>query len=248
MEATMKLSGAAAIVTGAGRGLGAEVARDLARRGARVVLVARTASELGEVVASIRASGGEAHALVFDVSRKDHVVPLVQAASELVGPAELLVMCASTLGPLPMPLLFDTECEDLGHVLETNLVGPFRLAKAVGTGMLVRGGGALVFVSSDAAITPYPGWGAYGVSKAAQDHLAATLAVELEGSDVRVLTVDPGEMDTRMHADALPDADRATLLRPAAVARVLVDAVGASTLPDGPLGRSSTKRNSFGVL
>ncbi len=225
MEDIMHLEGQSALVTGAGRGLGAAVARELARRGASVVLVARNRREVEAVAASIREGGGAAHALVFDVSSKDAIHPLVQAAAELAGPADLLVQCASTLGPLPMPLLFDTECEDFSRVLETNLMGPFRLAKAVGVGMLVRGGGTLVFVSSDAAVSPYPHWGAYGVSKAAQDHLVATLAAELSGSPIRVFSVDPGEMDTVMHAEAMPDADPATLLRPADVARVLVEAV-----------------------
>ena len=225
MEANMNLSGKAALVTGAGRGLGQEIAKALAARGAKVVLVARTMAELDAVVAGIRRAGGEAVAIAADVANKDAVYPLVQAAAEAVGPIDLLVQCASSLGPLPMPLLFDTDCEDLAAVLETNLVGPFRIAKAIGPNMIVRGGGTMVFVSSDAAVEAYPRWGAYGASKAAQDHLARILAAELASSNVRVLVVDPGEMDTKMHADALPEADRASLLRPADVARVVVEAI-----------------------
>jgi len=225
MEVAMELSGKSALVTGAGRGLGAEIARALAARGAKVVLVARNRAELAAVAEGIRRAGGEAHPLVADIAEKAAIYPLVQAAAEAVGPIDVLVQCASSLGPLPMPLLFDTACEDLGAVLETNVVGPFRLAKAVGPSMIVRGGGALVFVSSDAAVDAYPRWGAYGTSKAAQDHLARILAAELTDSAVRVLVVDPGEMDTRMHADALPEADRSSLLRPSDVARVVVDAI-----------------------
>ena len=151
MEANMNLSGKAALVTGAGRGLGQEIAKALAARGAKVVLVARTVAELDAVVAGIRRAGGEAVAIAADVANKDAVYPLVQAAAEAVGPIDLLVQCASSLGPLPMPLLFDTDCEDLAAVLETNLVGPFRIAKAIGPNMIVRGGGTMVFVSSDAA-------------------------------------------------------------------------------------------------
>jgi NAD(P)-dependent dehydrogenase (short-subunit alcohol dehydrogenase family) len=86
--------------------------------------------------------------------------------------------------------------------------------------MSARGRGLVIFVSSDAAVSAYANWGAYGVSKAAQDHLARTFAAEL--APVRFLAVDPGEMDTRMHADALPDADRATLARPEEVAKRIV--------------------------
>lgn len=229
----MDISGKAALVTGAGRGLGAHVAMELAARGAKVVLVARSEGELAATARIIRTRGGEAHPIVADVADKAAIYPLVQAAAEAVGPLDLVVQCASALGPLPMPLLFDTECEDLARVLETNVVGPFRLAKAIGPNMLVRGGGTLVFVSSDAAVDPYPRWGAYGASKAAQDHMARILAAELGGSGVRVLLLDPGEMDTKMHADALPDADPASLLRPADVARVTVDAIADRTVASG---------------
>jgi NAD(P)-dependent dehydrogenase (short-subunit alcohol dehydrogenase family) len=85
--------------------------------------------------------------------------------------------------------------------------------------MALRGSGVVVHVSSDAAVEPYPRWGAYGISKAAQDHLARILGAELADTGVRVLAVDPGEMDTAMHAAAIPEADRATLQRPADVAK-----------------------------
>jgi NAD(P)-dependent dehydrogenase (short-subunit alcohol dehydrogenase family) len=88
--------------------------------------------------------------------------------------------------------------------------------------MALRGAGTIVHISSDAAVEPYPRWGAYGISKAAQDHLSRILAAELADTGVRVLAVDPGEMDTRMHADAVPDADPASLQRPADVSAKLI--------------------------
>ena len=133
----------------------------------------------------------------------------------------MLVNAASTLGPTPLPLLLDTECEDFARVLEVNVLGPFRLSKLVLGSMALRGEGVVINVSSDAAVEAYPGWGAYGASKAALDQLGRIWAAELPGG-VRVLTVDPGEMDTRMHADAMPDADRTTLARPEAVAARVV--------------------------
>jgi NAD(P)-dependent dehydrogenase (short-subunit alcohol dehydrogenase family) len=180
--------------------------------------VARDLGPLEEQVARIRGAGGEAHALVADQSDREAIYPLVGAATALVGPIDVLLLNASTLGPVPLRELVDTECEDFGRVLEVNLLGPFRLAKAVLGSMVVRGGGLVVGISSDAGVNAYPGWGAYGVSKAAFDHLLRSWAAELGESGIRFLSVDPGEMDTRMHAEAMPDADPAALARPADVA------------------------------
>jgi NAD(P)-dependent dehydrogenase (short-subunit alcohol dehydrogenase family) len=224
----MELKGTAALVTGGSRGLGAALARELARRGARVVVSAREKGALDRVVREIRAEGGEAHAVVADMGRKEDMLPLAGAAAALVGPIDLVVHNASTLGRVPLQLLLDTACEDLGRALEVNLVGPFRLTKALAGSMRLRGRGLVVAVSSDAAVTPYERWGAYGVSKAALDHLVRIWASELDGSGVRVLSVDPGEMDTDMHADAMPEADRAALAAPADVAARLADLMEAA--------------------
>jgi NAD(P)-dependent dehydrogenase (short-subunit alcohol dehydrogenase family) len=215
-----RVGGRGVLITGASRGLGKALAHALASRGAKVVLVARGEEELERTVSAIRESGGEAHGLAFDVGDKEAIHLIAGAASALVGPLDVLVHAASTLGPLPMPALLDTECEDFARVLEVNLVGPFRLTKVIAGSMSARGRGLVIFVSSDAAVSAYANWGAYGVSKAAQDHLARTFAAELAPG--RFLAVEPGEMDTRMHADALPDADRATLARPEEVAKRIV--------------------------
>jgi NAD(P)-dependent dehydrogenase (short-subunit alcohol dehydrogenase family) len=223
----MELEGKAALVTGASRGLGAAVGVELARRGARVVVAARGAKALDAVVARIRREGGEAHALAADVGEREAIYPLVGAATALVGPIDVLVLNASSLGALPMPELADTECEDFEHVLQVNLLGPFRLVKAVVGSMVVRGAGTVVGISSDAAVNGYPRWGAYGVSKAALDHLLRTWAAELAEAGVRFLSVDPGEMDTQMHADAMPDASREGLADPELVARRIVSVLAA---------------------
>jgi NAD(P)-dependent dehydrogenase (short-subunit alcohol dehydrogenase family) len=224
----MDIHGKAALVTGASRGLGAALARELAARGARVVLVARDQVALERVASEIAARGGEAHALAADVGDKLAIHPLAGAAAALVGPIDILVHNASELGPVPLRLLLDTECEDLGHVLEVNLLGPFRLSKALAGSMALRKSGVLVHVSSDAAVQAYPGWGAYSVSKAALDHLARLFAVELGERAVRSFSVDPGEMNTKMHADAMPEADPATLAEPEHVARRVVDMIAAA--------------------
>jgi len=221
----MKIQGQGALVTGASRGLGRALAEQLAARGARTALVAREAGPLHDVVAGIRARGGDAHAIAGDISAKAAIHAIAGQAQGLVGEISIAIHNASTLGPTPLRLLLDTECEDLAAVLETNLVGPFRLTKVLAGAMAIRGAGVIVHVSSDAAVEPYPRWGAYGASKAAQDHLSKILAAELEGTGVRVFAVDPGEMDTMMHAAAIPDADRATLARPADVAARIVQMI-----------------------
>jgi NAD(P)-dependent dehydrogenase (short-subunit alcohol dehydrogenase family) len=231
----MQIHGTGALITGASRGLGRALAEALAIEGARLALVAREAGPLADVVATIRARGGTAHAIAADISEKHAIHRIAGQAQGLVGEIGIAIHNASTLGPVPLRVLLDTECEDLAAVLETNLVGPFRLTKVLAGAMALRGSGVIVHVSSDAAVEPYPRWGAYGVSKAAQDHLSRILAAELDGTGVRVLAVDPGEMDTVMHAAAIPDADRASLQRPADVAARIVQMIrdGKGRAPTG---------------
>jgi len=230
----MQLEDKAALVTGASRGLGAALARRLARGGARVVLVAREPKALEALAAEIHAQGGQAYALPADLADKRAILPLAAAAAELAGPIDILIHNASTLGPVPLRLLLDTACEDLEQVLSVNVLGPFRLSKALAGSMALRGGGLIVHVTSDASVQAYARWGAYSVSKAALDHLARLWAAELGELGVRVLSVDPGEMRTRMHADAVPDADPATLAEPDDVAaRILRLMRRSHELPNG---------------
>src|SRR5262249_24197614 len=130
------------------------------------------------VVDEIRAAGGEAHALVHDVADKNAVYALAGAAQALTGRVRTIVHNASALGPSPLVPLADTACEDLERALAVNLVGPFRITKALLGPMALAGDGLVVHVTSDASVEGYPTWGAYGVSKAAFDHLARTWAAE----------------------------------------------------------------------
>jgi NAD(P)-dependent dehydrogenase (short-subunit alcohol dehydrogenase family) len=218
----MSLRDKSVIVTGASRGLGRALWAEFARAGARVVGVARDRQAIEQVAAELRAQGHVAHGLSADLGEKQDVYPIAGSAAALIGPIDVLVHNASSLGPTPLPLLLDTSCEDFARVLEVNLLGPFRLSKAIAGNMLLRGQGLVLHVSSDAAANAYPRWGAYGVSKAALDHLSRSWAAELAGTGVSFLSVDPGEMDTAMHAAALPHADPATLARPEQVAARIV--------------------------
>ncbi len=242
---TRPLAGRAALITGASQGLGRALAEALARQGAHVVMVARDAAALEAAALAIQRQGGVAHALAADVGDRNAVYPLAGAAAALVGPIDLLIHNASTLGPTPLPLLLDTACEDLERVLAVNVIGPFRLSKIIAGSMALRGQGLLVHISSDAAVNAYPGWGAYGLSKAALDHLSRTWAAELEGTGVRSISIDPGEMNTRMHADAIPSADPATLADPAVIAARIVALVAR---PEALFNGARLEASSLGTL
>jgi NAD(P)-dependent dehydrogenase (short-subunit alcohol dehydrogenase family) len=190
-------------ITGGTSGLGLALVRELRSRGAQVAFVARGGDRVDQV-----ARENHAHGIVGDIALKDDIYPIaLQIVGELGG-LDVLINNASDLGPTPLALLGDTECEDLERALATNVLGPFRLTKAL-LGALAasarEGRGAVVLnISSDAAINPYPRWGAYGASKAALRHLSAIWNAELEAEGVRFLSLDPGDMDTPLHALAVP--------------------------------------------
>ncbi|MBS1811221.1 MAG: SDR family oxidoreductase [Acidobacteria bacterium] len=210
------------VVTGASQGLGRALALGLAARGAKVSLVARHQAKLDQVVREIRAKGGTAFGIVADVGDKESIYPIVGQASALAGPVDVLINNASTLGPTPLRLLLDTECEDFERALQVNTLGPFRLLKAVAGSMILRQTGVIVNISSDAAVEAYPTWGIYSASKVALDHLTRIAGAELVDTSVRFFSVDPGEMNTQMHADAMPSADPQGLQDPQTVAETII--------------------------
>jgi NAD(P)-dependent dehydrogenase (short-subunit alcohol dehydrogenase family) len=222
MTTLSSLSGLRVAVTGGTSGLGLALVRALQDRGARVALVARQPQRVADVT---REHPGT-HGIAGDVSRKDETYPIALRITAALGGLDVLINNASSLGPVPLALLADTECEDLEAALATNLVGPFRLTKALlgALGAAAREGrpALVINIVSDAAVTPYAGWGAYGASKAALLQLSRIWGQELESHGVGVHAIDPGDMDTPLHALALPDADRASLRRPAEAAREIV--------------------------
>ncbi|HEX3140814.1 MAG TPA: SDR family oxidoreductase [Rhizobacter sp.] len=209
-------------ITGGTSGLGLALVEQLSAGSARVAFVARDAQRVAAV--AHRTPGS--HGLVGDVSRKDDIYPLALQITAALGGLDVLINNASHLGPVPLALLADTECEDIEAALATNLLGPFRLTKALlgALGASARDGrpALVINITSDAAATPYAGWGAYGASKAALSHLSRIWHEELREHGVQVIAVDPGDMDTPLHALAVPDADPATLKRPAQAAREII--------------------------
>jgi NAD(P)-dependent dehydrogenase (short-subunit alcohol dehydrogenase family) len=188
-----------AIVTGASRGLGLALARALAERGWRLVIDAREAGPLQDAAAELARSTDVA-ALSGDVADPEHRDALLAAAG---GPVDLLVNNASVLGPSPQPYLADYPLDALERVYRVNVLAPLGLIQRALPQL--PAGARIVNVSSDAAVEPYEGWGGYGSSKAALDQLTAILAVERH--DLRVYSVDPGDMNTRLHQEAFPGED-----------------------------------------
>ena len=202
-----------ALITGASRGLGLEIARSYGRQGYTLIITARGADALQGAVHELEKMT-QVLALPGDVADPLHVAALVQTGLDAFGHVDVLVNNASELGPSPMPALEEYPLDALRRVMEVNVLGPLHLVQLVLPGMRARGRGVIINVSSDAAVEAYAGWGGYGASKAALEHISRTLAVELEGSGITVLAVDPGDMDTRMHRDAEPGVDLSALPTP----------------------------------
>ena len=216
-------------VTGGTSGLGLALVQTLHDCGAVVAFVARQGERVSEVTREFEGT----HGIQGDVSRKDDIYRIAMQITAALGGLDVLINNASTLGPVPLALLADTDCEDLEAALATNLVGPFRLTKALLGALSAsarEGRPALILnISSDAAVTPYAGWGAYGASKAALLYLGKIWDQELQAHGVRVQAIDPGDMDTPLHALAVPDANPADLRRPEDAASEIVALVEAAT-------------------
>jgi NAD(P)-dependent dehydrogenase (short-subunit alcohol dehydrogenase family) len=190
-----------ALITGASRGLGLALARELAGRGWRLVIDARGAPALAAAAAEL-ARLSDVRAVAGDVTDPAHVAELAAAAAEFGG-LDALINNAGILGPSPQPELKAYPPDVLEEVFRTNVVAPLRLIQA--TYSLLKPGARIINVTSDAAVEPYPGWGGYASSKAALEQLSAVFAAEEPA--LRVYWVDPGDMRTQMHQDAFPGED-----------------------------------------
>jgi NAD(P)-dependent dehydrogenase (short-subunit alcohol dehydrogenase family) len=219
----MELKGKTALVTGASRGLGFAVADLLAREGANLVIAARDGAKLEGARASL-ARHTEVVAVAADVSEDAEAI--VDAGVRRFGAVDIIVHNASELGPSPMPALADLPWQAMERILRVNVTAPLHLTQLALPGMIARGGGTIVAISSDAGVNAYPGWGGYGASKAALEHLSRTFASELgDAHGIRVIVVDPGDMDTQMHRLAEPGVDLSHLARPESVAPAIVELI-----------------------
>jgi NAD(P)-dependent dehydrogenase (short-subunit alcohol dehydrogenase family) len=216
--------GHVAIVTGASKGLGLAVARELARAGISLVIDARGADALAEAEREL-AELVPVVAIAGDVADGAHVHRLVEAAETRFGRIDLVVNNASTIGRSPLPALDALSPSTFDRIFATNVYAPLHLIQHALPVMKKNGGGTIVNVSSDAAVEAYPGWGGYGSAKAALEHMSRILAAELDGSGIGVIVADPGDMDTELHRLAVPDADPSELGDPRAVAPALLRAI-----------------------
>ncbi len=190
-----------ALITGASRGLGLALARELARRGWSLVIDARTVEPLVQARTEL-ARSAEVVALAGDVSDPAHRDDLVRAVRSLGG-LDALVNNASILGPSPQPSLLDYPLDALERVYRVNVFAPLALVQSLRYEL--RAGAKILNITSDAGVEPYPGWGGYGSSKSALEQISAILAAENNG--LGIYWVDPGDMQTRMHQEAYPGED-----------------------------------------
>jgi 3-oxoacyl-[acyl-carrier protein] reductase len=188
--------GRVAWVTGAGRGIGRAVALALADQGAAVALVSRTQNEVEQTAEEIRARGGRALASLLDVSNWDMVSCAAQQIEAALGPLDILINNAGVLQPLGK--LWETDPEQAGRLFDINLAGAYYGLRAVLPGMVQRGRGVVVNISSSAAARLAPGWSVYAASKAGLDQLARSVAVDLKDTAIRVYSLYPGLVETKM--------------------------------------------------
>jgi NAD(P)-dependent dehydrogenase (short-subunit alcohol dehydrogenase family) len=205
-----------AIVTGGSRGFGRAIVAALLDRGWTVVADARRADDLEATAAQL--ASPRLITIAGDVTEPAHRAALAVAAMD-AGPLRLLVNNASRLGPSPQPRLADYLAADLRAVYTTNVFAPVALIQA-SLPALTANGGVIVNITSDAAVEPYEGWGGYGSSKAALDHLSAVMAAE--NPDIGVYAFDPGDMRTEMHQAAFPGEDISDRAEPESVVPALL--------------------------
>ena len=214
-----------ALVTGASRGLGRALAAGLAREGYALILDARNADDLNAAADEI---GGSVTAIPGDVTDPAHRAGLLRAAQH-AGRLDLLVNNAGTLGASPLPALADYPVDELRAAFEVNVIAPIALTQLL-LPLLRASGGAVLNITSDAAVEAYAGWGGYGAAKAALEQASNVLAAEELA--VRVWWADPGDLRTDMHQQAFPGEDISDRPRPDTVVPAFTRLV-AERLPSG---------------
>ena len=218
------------MITGASRGLGRALAAGLAREGFDLIIDARDAAALDAAAEALRAAGargGTVTAVPGDVTDPAHRAALRQAA-DAAGRLDLLVNNAGTLGASPLPALADYPADELRAAFEANVIAPIALTQLLLP--LLRGSGAVLNITSDAAVEAYAGWGGYGAAKAALEQASNVLAAEEPA--LRVWWADPGDLRTDMHQLAFPGEDISDRPEPESVVPAFVRLV-TQRLPSG---------------
>jgi NAD(P)-dependent dehydrogenase (short-subunit alcohol dehydrogenase family) len=215
-----------ALITGASRGLGRALAAGLAREGFDLIIDARDRAALDAAAGALRAAGRAVPPHPGDVTDPLHRSALVDAAG---GRLDLLVNNAGTLGASPLPALADYPVAELRAAFEANVIAPIALTQ-LALPLLRASGGAVLNITSDAAVEAYAGWGGYGAAKAALEQASNVLAAEELA--VRVWWADPGDLRTDMHQAAFPGEDISDRPEPASVVPAFVRLV-TERLPSG---------------
>lgn len=213
-----RLTDQIAIITGAGSGLGAAIARALAAEGARCVLAGRRLEPLQAVSAEIKAAGGEARALVTDLSDENQIEHLAQETARVFGGIDILVNNAGIFQLAPFA---ETSTELLDQMLAINLRGAFLLCRAAWPHLRRRGGGQIVNLSSAAGVEAYPDSAAYSVTKFGLNGLSEALALEGKPHNIRVFAVCPGAIETPIWEGQAPASVRSRMMKPESVAEVV---------------------------
>jgi len=191
---TIDLSHQVAVVTGAGRGLGRAYTLALAAAGASLAVIARSTYQIDETVALIQQAGGRAAAFAVDVTDRQVVETVVQRIEQQIGPIDLLINNAGIAGPIGP--IWEIDPEEWWRTLEVNFRGALLCSQRVLPGMLARGKGRIIHITSDAGVFGIPFISAYGLSKTALIRLAEVIALETAGRGVSVFAVTPGTVRT----------------------------------------------------
>jgi NAD(P)-dependent dehydrogenase (short-subunit alcohol dehydrogenase family) len=206
------------LITGASKGLGLALARLFARQHHPLVINAR-GPELRDAEREL-SKWTDVLAVQTDVS--EEAEEIAGQALARFGRVDILINNASELGPSPLPPLEQQSWESLLRIFRVNVVAPLHLTQLLLPGMRQRRRGTIINITSDAGVNAYPTWGGYGSSKAALEHASRVMAAELAGSGVRILVVDPGDMNTEMHRLAEPGVDLSHLPSPEDVAPAIL--------------------------
>lgn len=237
---TLDLSGRVALVTGASRGIGYFLAKELAAAGAHVIAVARTVGGLEELDDEIRAAGGEATLVPLDLTDMAGIDRLGGAIHERWGKLDILAANAGILGVIAP--IGHVEAKVFDKVMAINVTGTWRMIRSVDPLLRLSDAGRAIIMSSGAAHSARAFWGPYAASKAAVEAMARSWADETKNQALRINSVNPGATRTAMRAQAVPGEDPQTLPHPSEIARKIVALADPALTQTGKIFDARTER------